>query len=90
MENALPGFATLKYVFKYLHGGALAHSSSQVENYLNGNIPDRCIGRNGPIRQPARASDVNPLDFYLWGYMESKVYTSTNGAVFLLTAVVDI
>ena len=29
------------------------------------------IGRDWPARSP----DFNPLDFFLWGYLKSKVYT---------------
>ena len=28
----------------------------------------------GFIEWPARSPDLTPLDFYLWGYLKSKVY----------------
>ena len=37
---------------------------------------DRMISRNS-IRGrdwPARSPDLNPLDFFLWGYLKSQVY----------------
>ncbi|KAJ4451706.1 hypothetical protein ANN_03176 [Periplaneta americana] len=33
-------------------------------------------GRGGPIACPPRSSDLNPLDFYLWGHLKSLVYSS--------------
>ncbi|KYN08462.1 hypothetical protein ALC62_00554 [Cyphomyrmex costatus] len=32
------------------------------------------MGRYGPIRWPARSPDLNPLDFFLWGYCKEKIY----------------
>ncbi|KAJ4427630.1 hypothetical protein ANN_25278 [Periplaneta americana] len=49
---------------------ALAHRSYQ-EKY-----PDRRIGRGGRIVWPPRSPDLSPIDFYLWGYLKSLVYSS--------------
>ncbi|XP_066253418.1 uncharacterized protein [Euwallacea similis] len=32
------------------------------------------IGRRGAIDWPARSLNLTPLDFFLWGYLKSKVY----------------
>ena len=32
------------------------------------------MGRYGPIRWPARSPDLNPLDFFLWGYCKEIIY----------------
>ncbi|KAL6417366.1 hypothetical protein ACFW04_014543 [Cataglyphis niger] len=32
------------------------------------------MGRYGPIRWPARSPDLNPLDFFLWGYCKEVIY----------------
>ncbi|PSN32148.1 hypothetical protein C0J52_23854, partial [Blattella germanica] len=37
-------------------------------------FPDRWIGRGGPIPWPARSPDLNPLDYFLWGYLKSLVF----------------
>lgn len=34
------------------------------------------MGTNGPVRWPARSPDLIPLDFFLWGYIKDKVYSS--------------
>ena len=37
-------------------------------------FPHRWIGRRGVIEQPARSPDLTPLEYFLWGYLKSKVY----------------
>ena len=34
----------------------------------------RWIGRGGPVPWPPRSPDLNPLDFFLWGYLKTEVY----------------
>ena len=34
----------------------------------------RWIGKSGPIEWPARSPDLTPLDFFLSGYLKSKVF----------------
>lgn len=58
----------------YQLDGAPAHSSRDVYLELTNMFEDRWIGRNGPWRWPPRSPDLTPLDFYLWGYIKSKVY----------------
>ncbi|KAJ4434371.1 hypothetical protein ANN_22931 [Periplaneta americana] len=60
----------------FLHDGAPAHFSRTARRYLDRRFPDRWIGRGGPIAWPPRSSDLNPLDFYLWGHLKSLVYSS--------------
>lgn len=47
-----------------------------ITNFLNQHFPERWIGRYGPIHWPARSPDLTPADFYLWGYLKQKVYSS--------------
>lgn len=54
--------------------GAPAHFAKRVRDYLNEKFPLRWIGRMGPIAWPARSPDLTPLDFFLWGYIKTKVY----------------
>ena len=37
---------------------------------------ERLISRNSKFLWPPYSSDLNPLDFYFWGYLKSKVYTN--------------
>ncbi|KAJ4430533.1 hypothetical protein ANN_19121 [Periplaneta americana] len=60
----------------FLQDGAPAHFSRTARRYLDRRLPDRWIGRGGPIAWPPRSPDLNPLDFYLWGHLKSLVYSS--------------
>lgn len=42
--------------------------------YLNTTYDRRWIGRGGRIPWPPRSPDLNPLDFFLWGYMKEQIY----------------
>lgn len=54
--------------------GAPPHYAHPVRDFLDNCFPRRWIGRRGPIEWPARSPDLTPLDFFLWGYLKSKVY----------------
>jgi len=34
------------------------------------------IGRGSPNQWPSRSPDFNPVDYYLWGHLKSKVYSA--------------
>jgi hypothetical protein len=54
-----------------IHDGAPPHFSRNVQGILNRMYPDRWIGRGGPRHWPARSPDLNPVDFFLWGYVKN-------------------
>jgi hypothetical protein len=54
--------------------GAPPHYVAPVRQFLNNTFPDRWIGRRGPTEWPPRSPDLTPLDFFLWGWLKSKVY----------------
>jgi len=56
------------------HDGAGPHNARIVTNYLNEHFPQRWMGRYGPIHWPARFPDLNPLDFFFWGYCKELMY----------------
>lgn len=56
--------------------GAPPHYAVHVREYLNTIFPQRWIGRRGSIEWPPRSPDLNPLDFFLWGYVKNLVYKS--------------
>lgn len=60
----------------YQQDGAPAHYTRPVRQYLDTVFPGRWIGRRGAIEWPARSPDLTPLDFFLWGYLKSKVYVN--------------
>lgn len=74
----LPELARLGYdptQIYYQHDGAPAHYTLQVRNFLTDHFAG-WIGRgNGAtITWPARSPDLNPLDFFLWGYVKHLIY----------------
>lgn len=54
--------------------GAPPHFLRAVRDFLNTVFPNRWIGRRGAIEWPPRSPDLTPLDYFLWGYLKSKVY----------------
>ncbi|KMQ84872.1 hypothetical protein RF55_16973 [Lasius niger] len=58
----------------FQHDGTPPHFSLDVREYLDQNFPNRWIGREDPIAWPARSPDLNPLNFFFWGYVKSLVY----------------
>jgi len=68
----IPLFNRNKIIFQ--QDGAGPHNARIVTNFLNEQFPGRWMGRYGPIRWPARSPDLNPLDFFLWGYCKEIIY----------------
>lgn len=60
----------------YQQDGAAAHYGGNVRAYLDLEFRHRWIGRRGEIEWPARSPDLTPLDYFLWGYLKSKVYST--------------
>jgi len=60
----------------FQHDGALAHFVG-LRRILNETFPLRWIGRNEEGEDwPPRSPDLI-TDYYLWGYLKSKVYRTT-------------
>jgi len=54
----------------------MVHWVSHVRQYLDATFPNRWIGRDGPTPWPPRSPDITPLDFYLWGYVKDKGFST--------------
>ena len=61
--------------------GAAGHWGLNVRQFLNSQFPGRWWGRDGPIMWSARSPDLTPLDYFFWGYLRDKVYSSTVNSV---------
>lgn len=59
----------------FMQDGAPPHYSRAVREYLNGRF-DTWIGRDGVVPWPPRSPDLTPLDFFVWGYLKEKIYSS--------------
>ena len=58
----------------WMQDGAPPHVASSVKQCLTQHFGDRVISRHFPFPWPPRSPDLTPLDFWLWGYLKSKVY----------------
>ena len=54
--------------------GAPPHIYRPVKSLLRENFGNRIISRHFPEQWPPRSPDLNPLDFWLWGYLKSRVF----------------
>jgi hypothetical protein len=53
---------------------ATAHTARTAKCVLNEMFPACVISRRGNTEWPARFPDFNTCNFFLWGYLKSKVY----------------
>jgi len=58
-----------KYYF--LQDGAPSHTSNQVQEWLSSKFGTKFIDKS---QWPAHSPDLNPCDYFLWGYLKSRVY----------------
>lgn len=72
---ALPKVLDLPGSPIFQQDGAPPHYAIIVRRYLDTKLPQRWIGRGGPISWPARSPDLTPLDFFLWGYVKNYVFS---------------
>ena len=56
--------------------GATCHSANATMALLIKKFPGRIISRNSEVNWPPRSCNLTPLDFFLWGYLKSKVYAN--------------
>lgn len=56
--------------------GATAHTSRASMAVLRDHFPERLISLRGDLQWPARSPDLSPCDFFLWGFLKSRVYTN--------------
>lgn len=74
----------------FQHDGASPHYRLIVRQFLNENFPNTWIGRGGSNQWPSRSPDFNPVDYHIWGYLKSKVYsTDINSREELLQRIED-
>lgn len=59
----------------FMHDGAPPHFLISVRDHLTQKYGGHWIGRGGPVAWPARSPDLNPMDFCIWGYLKTLVYS---------------
>lgn len=60
----------------FMQDGAPPHFARPVRAHLDTIFGPRWVGRGGPIPWPARSPDLTPCDYFLWGYVKTKVYST--------------
>ncbi|GFV66967.1 transposable element Tc3 transposase [Trichonephila clavipes] len=55
--------------------GTICHTARATNDLLKDTFGDRLISRFGPVNWPPISCDLTPLDYFLWGYVKSLVYT---------------
>ena len=56
--------------------GATPHTSKESLAWLQQRFPDRLISRRCDPQWSPYSPDLNPPDFYLWGYLKDRVYAN--------------
>lgn len=57
--------------YRFQQDGASSHTADLVQKWLSDNFKMKFIDKS---KWPPRSPDLNPCDFFLWGYLKSKVY----------------
>ena len=79
-------------VFRHLwwaQDGAPAHRLLAVRERLQEVFGNHVIALNHDVEWPPRSPDLTPCDFFLWGYLKEKVYSTPPRSVAELRATVE-
>ncbi|XP_008189644.1 uncharacterized protein LOC100569743 [Acyrthosiphon pisum] len=60
--------------FWFQQDGPTSHTARVSINAIQQIFGNRIISKNGDIHWPPRSPDSSICDFFLWGYLKSKVY----------------
>ncbi|GBM18308.1 hypothetical protein AVEN_147429-1 [Araneus ventricosus] len=60
----------------FQHDGSPPHKVSRAQQYIQDTFQQQVIGYDGCVEWPPRLPDLNPLDFFLWGYIKQRVYAT--------------
>jgi hypothetical protein len=74
LEPELQRFGVETQTVRFQQDGATAHIARIAMRVLNQMFPARVISRRRNIEWPARSPDLNACNFFLWGYLKSKLY----------------
>ena len=65
----------------FMQDGAPAHTSRMAMEWLEKRFPGRLISNKSDFIWPPRSPDLNPLDFFLWGYMKEQIHRAQPGSI---------
>ena len=64
----------------FMQDGAPAHTSRMAMDWLEDRFLGRLISNKSDFMWPPRSPDLNPLDFFLWGYMKEEIHRAQPGS----------
>lgn len=73
-NHMMPNLRSRRRNLIYMQDGAAPHVALRVRQFLLDTFGDRVISRFFPWNWPARSPDLNPCDFFLWGYLKGRVF----------------
>jgi len=50
----------------------MPYTANAVQTWLTGKFGDKFFPK---LKWPPRSSDLNPFDYFLWGYLKGHVYS---------------
>ena len=72
-----PQLAEFQPWITFQQDGAPPHWGSDFRRFFDATtFPNRWIGRDGPTLWSSRSPDITPLDFFLWGYVKDKLFST--------------
>ena len=63
----------------FIQDGASSHTSNLVQGYLRETLKKRFLSKT---EWPPSSPDVNPLDYFFWDFVKTKVYAGRAGQPF--------
>jgi len=72
-----PQFEEFQLWIIFQQHGAPPQWGSDVRRFLDATFPNRWIGRDGLTPWPPRPPDITRLDFFLWGYVKNKMFSTS-------------
>jgi hypothetical protein len=67
---------TSNFYYFYKNFNSPAHNALIVRKYLERTFNHRWMDTHGPLQWPPRSPDLTPLDFFVWGYLKTVVYSN--------------
>lgn len=78
---ALQDFSGFNHRTWFQQDGATCHTSNDSIAAVREIFGQKLISKRGDINWPPRSPDLSPMDYFLWGYLKSKVYISNPGSI---------
>ena len=89
-ETALSTRSGLQAEVQWLmQDGATPHTANATMSALQESFGDRIISKKSTFQWAPRSPDLNPLDFYFWGYCKANVYRNKPNTVGMLKTEIE-